>query len=62
MDRLESQNEMLAGLLGEFPDTVIVLDASGRLQWGNRSAERLFDRSLHDSIGLAVLELSLIHI
>ncbi len=57
MDRLESQNEMLAGLLGEFPDTVIVLDASGRLQWGNRSAERLFDRSLHDSIGLAVLEL-----
>ena len=51
------ENATLARLLGELPDAVIVLDNQGRLQWGNRAAERLFDRSLHDSIGLSGLEL-----
>jgi PAS domain S-box-containing protein len=36
---------------------VIVLDGSGHLQWGNRAAERLFGRSLHDSIGLRAFDL-----
>ena len=47
----------LAGLLEHFPDAVIVLDPQGRLQWGNRAAERMFGRSLHDSIGLPALDL-----
>lgn len=53
----EALNTASAGLLGELPDAVIVLDASGRLQWGNRVAERLFDRRLQDSIGLSGLDL-----
>ncbi len=53
----EALNTASAGLLGELPDAVIVLDASGRLQWGNRAAERLFDRRLQDSIGLSGLDL-----
>jgi PAS domain S-box-containing protein len=54
MEGLESQNEMLAWLL---PDAVIILDPQGILQWGNRAAERLFGRSLQDSIGLPALDL-----
>jgi len=47
----------LAGLLEDLPDVVIVLDLQGGLRWGNHAAERLFGRSLHDSIGLPGLEL-----
>jgi PAS domain S-box-containing protein len=54
MEGIESQNEPLAWLL---PDAVIVLDPQGLLQWGNRAAERMFDRSLQDSIGLPALDL-----
>jgi PAS domain S-box-containing protein len=36
---------------------VLVLDGSGRVQWGNRAAEQLFGRSLHDSIGFPAFEL-----
>ena len=44
-------------LLTELPDCVVVLDGSGHVQWGNRAAERLFGRTLHDSIGLAAFDL-----
>ena len=47
----------MAGLLSEIPDVVIVLDAEGRLKWGNHAAERLFGRLLQESIGLPALEL-----
>jgi PAS domain S-box-containing protein len=47
----------LAKLLSDLPDAVIVLDAFGRLKWGNRAAERLFNRRLEDSIDLAAFEL-----
>jgi len=50
-------DNLLAGLLRDFPDAAIVLDTLGHLRWGNRAAERMFGRSLHDSIGLAALEL-----
>jgi PAS domain S-box-containing protein len=44
-------------LLTELPDCVVVLDGSGHVQWGNRAAERLFGRSLRDSIGLRAFDL-----
>ncbi len=62
LDQLNQQearfgDRLLAGLLADLPDAVIVLDQQLRLQWGNRAAERLFDRSLGESVGLAALEL-----
>jgi len=44
-------------LFDDLPDAVIVIDAEGRLLWVNRTAERLFGRSLHDSLGMSGLEL-----
>jgi len=54
---LASFDGAVAGLAEELPDAVIVLDGSGRVEWGNRAAERLFGRSLDDSIGLPALDL-----
>ena len=44
-------------LLTEIPDCVLVLNGSGHVQWGNKAAERLFGRSLRDSIGFPTLDL-----
>jgi len=44
-------------LLAELPDCVLVLDEHGQVHWGNRAAERLFGRSLRDSIGFPALDL-----
>ncbi len=44
-------------LLTELPDCVLVLNGSGHVQWGNKAAERLFGRSMRDSIGFLALEL-----
>jgi len=53
---LPRENE-LAELLAELPDAVIVLDPLGQVKWGNHAAERLFTRSLEESIGLSGLDL-----
>jgi PAS domain S-box-containing protein len=55
--RARFEDRLLAGLLEDFPDAVIVLDQQLVLQWGNHAAERLFGRSLGDSVGLPALEL-----
>ncbi len=47
----------LAELLAELPDAVIVLDPLGQVKWGNRAAERLFTRSLEESIGISGIDL-----
>ncbi|MFZ0664424.1 MAG: PAS domain S-box protein [Acidimicrobiales bacterium] len=52
-----SLDKALARLLDQLPDTVVVLDALGRLKWGNRAAARLFSRTLEDTIDLPVLDL-----
>jgi PAS domain S-box-containing protein len=57
MEWLESSNASLAELLDELPDAVIVLDPQGRVLWGNHTAERLFGRSLHESVGISALNL-----
>ncbi len=53
----EHVEPIIGRLLGELPDTVIVVDSQGRVQWANRAAERLFNRSLRDSKGISGLEL-----
>ncbi len=50
-------DRLLAGLLDDLPDAVIVLDQELVLQWGNHAAERLFGRSLGDSVGMPALQL-----
>jgi diguanylate cyclase (GGDEF)-like protein/PAS domain S-box-containing protein len=40
-----------------LPDAVVVVDAAGTVVWGNRSAERLFDRNLDDWMGQSGLDL-----
>jgi PAS domain S-box-containing protein len=57
MESAESHNATLARLLGALPDTVIILDSLGRLKWGNHAAERMFNRSIEDSIDLEALDL-----
>lgn len=46
----------LVHLLMDLPDVVIVVDGVGRLQWGNRTAEEFFGRSLGDTAGLSGLD------
>jgi diguanylate cyclase (GGDEF)-like protein/PAS domain S-box-containing protein len=48
--------DILARLLGELPDAVIVVDAQGCLRWANRTAQSLFGRSLADAIGTSVID------
>jgi diguanylate cyclase (GGDEF)-like protein/PAS domain S-box-containing protein len=43
-------------MLRELPDAVLIVDAAGNLRWGNRTAERLFGRSIGESIGLSGLD------
>ncbi|MBU6217296.1 MAG: PAS domain-containing protein, partial [Acidobacteria bacterium] len=44
----------LAALL---PDPIVVVDADAQVVWGNRAAERMFDRRLEDSVGFPALDL-----
>ena len=46
----------LTRMLRELPDPVVVVDAVGDLRWGNTTAERLFGRTLDDTIGVSGLE------
>ena len=40
----------------ELPDLIVVIDASGNLIWGNRTAERLFTTTVDDAAGLSALD------
>ncbi len=48
---------LLARLVDELPDAVIIIDAQGRVQWANRTAVEMFPRSMADSIGASGLDL-----
>lgn len=50
-------DEALVRCLREQPDVIVVIDGDGRLEWANRSAERLFERSVQDSMGMSGLDL-----
>jgi diguanylate cyclase (GGDEF)-like protein/PAS domain S-box-containing protein len=49
--------EVWSRLLDALPDAVTIIDGQGRLQWANHTAEQLFGRSIHDSVGLSGLDL-----
>jgi diguanylate cyclase (GGDEF)-like protein/PAS domain S-box-containing protein len=46
----------LTRMLRELPDSVVVINAVGDISWGNRTAERLFGRSLEDTVGVSGLD------
>ncbi len=48
---------VLARLLDELPDSVIVVDARGVLQWANRTAEATLGRSIAEAAGVNGLDL-----
>src|ERR1700721_1668731 len=50
-------HKLLTRLLGELPDAVVVVDSGCLLRWGNHAAERLFGRTLNESVGISGLEL-----
>ncbi|HYA69419.1 MAG TPA: diguanylate cyclase, partial [Acidimicrobiales bacterium] len=49
------------GFLGhvflQLPDGIVIIDGDGNIVWGNRSAERMFERSLADWQGQSGLDL-----
>jgi diguanylate cyclase (GGDEF)-like protein/PAS domain S-box-containing protein len=47
----------LARLLNDFPEIVVVLDATGNVLWANHLAEVLFDRTLESAIGMSGIDL-----
>ena len=51
-----TRDEDLLRLFRELPDLVVVIDASGNLIWGNRTAERLFTTTVDDAAGLSALD------
>jgi diguanylate cyclase (GGDEF)-like protein/PAS domain S-box-containing protein len=53
----DTGRSMLARMIGELPDAVVVVDFYCNVKWANRSAERLFDRSLADCIGMSGIDL-----
>jgi len=57
-DRLGNQpgDHVLTRMLRELPDPVLVVDGSGVIRWGNGAAERLFGRSVDDTVGVSGLE------
>ena len=48
--------QISAQLLHDFPEIVLVLDASGNVRWANTMAERFFGRTLSETIGTSALE------
>jgi len=46
----------LTRMLRELPDPVVVVDAVGTITWGNATAERLFGRTLQDTVGVSGLD------
>ncbi len=49
-------DQLLARLLDEFPEIVVVLNNEGKLIWANNRAEALFNRTLESAIGISVLD------
>jgi diguanylate cyclase (GGDEF)-like protein/PAS domain S-box-containing protein len=47
----------MAGAFVNLPDAVVLVDASGTIVWGNRSAGRVFERAVDDWVGHSSLDL-----
>ena len=55
--RLLLSDDARLTVLSRLPDPVVVVDATGRLLWGNRAAEGFFGRSIESSVGMSGLDL-----
>ncbi len=53
----DSRSDLTNGLAAALPDPLVVVDEGANVVWGNRAAERMFDRRLEDSVGFPALEL-----
>ena len=49
-------DELLAKLLDDFPEIVVVLNSEGNLIWANNLAEALFNRTLESAVGISALD------
>ncbi len=47
----------IAGAFLSLPDAVVIVDRAGTIVWGNRSAERIFERTVEDWVGQSGLDL-----
>lgn len=54
---VESERSRLAAILNSTPDTILVLDAEGRLQLANPAAEELLDFNFQERVGTPLPEL-----
>ena len=52
-----SDNRTMSVLLDSLPDAVVVIDSQCTVKWANGAAERLFERSRHEAVGLSGLDL-----
>ena len=50
------QDRDLLRLFQQLPDLIVVIDASGNLVWGNRTAERIFATTVDAAAGLSALD------
>jgi len=46
----------LTRMLRDLPDAVLVVDATGDVRWANTSTERMFGRSIGESVGMSGLD------
>ncbi|MEI7859317.1 MAG: sensor domain-containing diguanylate cyclase [Acidimicrobiales bacterium] len=46
----------LTRMLRDLPDAVLVVDATGDVRWANASTERMFGRSIGESVGMSGLD------
>ena len=54
--RQPGSEAQLVRCLEEYPDVAIIVGPDGAIMWGNRAAERLFGRSVSESVGMSGLD------
>ena len=47
----------MADAFENLPDAVVIVDGSGKIVWGNHSAERMFERKVDDWTGQSGFDL-----
>ncbi len=55
LGRYLSETELARGL-EEYPDAALIVGPDGGIKWANRAGEKLFGRSLEDSLGMSGLD------
>jgi diguanylate cyclase (GGDEF)-like protein/PAS domain S-box-containing protein len=50
------REQLLARMIDEFPEIVLVLSGEGDLLWANKTAEKLFNATIEETAGVSALE------